>query len=124
MAGVYNGVVTISIEADGTISVSPDSLSTYPDKHIVFVIVNNHDAQHEVGVSPLHLKKNGNESGPDHPIHIIGKFHDDVDPGDVGVFSVHVKDKGNFPAPGIYSYKYTIKASGLPDKDPNIDINN
>lgn len=122
MVGMYSGVVTIVIDPTGAISVDPETLSTFPGKHIVFVIHNNHSQSHQVGVSPSHLKKHG--KGPDHPIHILGKFSDDVDTGDVGVFSMHVKDKDDFGEPGIYSYKYTVTATGLPDLDPNIDINN
>ena len=125
MVNVYSGVVTITIDSAGTISVDPDTLMTSPDKHIVFVIHNNHGQKHEVGVSPNNLKKNSNPNDPDHPIHhIIGKFSDDVEPGDVGVFSMHVKDKGHFSEHRIYSYKYTITATGLTPLDPNIDINN
>jgi hypothetical protein len=125
MVGVYSGVITITIDAAGAISVDPDTLTTAPDKHIVFVIVNSHTQRHRVGVSPDHLKKNGSASDPDHPIHhILGKFHDDVEAGDVGVFSMHVKDKDTFPEHKVYSYKYTVTASDLAPYDPNIDINN
>ena len=121
---VIDRVATITIDASGNISVSPDPFSTAPDKHIVFVIVNNHGEKHKVHVSPSNLKKLGKPTDPDAPIHQLGKFSDDVDRDDVGVFSMHVKDKNHFGPPGTYPYKYTIEVSGLPDKDPEIDINN
>ena len=123
MAGVYNGVVTISIDAAGTVSVSPDTLQTYPDKHIVYVIQNLHNQSHKVGVAPSDFKKKKKDD-PDDPIKFTFKHSDGVDPGDIGAITLHVKDKDHFGKPGTYSYKYTVTASGLPDLDPSIDINN
>jgi len=123
MMGPIDRVVTITIDAAGNISVSPDPISTEPDRHIVFVILNDHNQEHDVSISPFHFEKKKKDD-PDDPVHKLGKFSDDVDPGDGGSFSMHVKDKGHFGASGKYSYKYTVKASNLPDLDPDIDINN
>ena len=123
MAGDYDGVVTISIDAAGAISVSPDTLETFPDKHIVFVIRNHHNHSHKVGVAPSDFKRKKNDD-PDDPIKFTFKHADDVDPGDIGGITLHVKGKDKFGPPGVYSYKYAVTASGLPDLDPSIDINN
>jgi hypothetical protein len=123
MAVGIDHVATITINAAGNISVSPDPMTTEPDRHIVFVIENNHNQKHHVGVSAFHFQKT-KPSDPDDPVHKLGIHSDDVEAGDAGAFKMHVKDKDHFGSSGKYSYKYTVTASGLPDLDPQIDINN
>lgn len=124
-----NYVATITIDAAGQITVDPDPIMTIPNKHIVFLIRNNHDRAHHVSINPFHFEKRNDTDpdSPDLPIDVFTKFFDDVDAGDVGAFVFRVRGKENFggePSGRYFKYKYTIKASGLADKDPDIGINN
>jgi hypothetical protein len=129
MVMVIDAVATITIDESGAISVSPDPITTIPGKHIVFLIKNDHSHDHHVSVNPFNFQtRNGTDPGsPDKPINVFVKFFDDVPAGDVGAFVLGVRDKDEFggePSGRVFKYKYTIKASDLPDKDPDIDINN
>jgi hypothetical protein len=123
-------VATITISEAGEISVAPDPIQTIPGKAIVFVIVNNHGQEHKVSVSPFHFhrKPDSRPDAPDHPIDLFAKFWDDVDAEDAGAFQLRVRDKGDFPSGSDdtrpFRYKYTIAAKGLPDYDPDLEINN
>lgn len=110
------------------ISVDPESIQTEPDKHIVFVVRNIGRNSHKVSLDRDLFKKTGGSSdGPDTPITFFGKHFDHVDPGDVGAIILRVRNKRDFggePGGRYYKYKYTIEASGLPEYDPDIGINN
>jgi hypothetical protein len=124
-------VATITVDdtkATDQISVDPDTISTAPDKHIVFVVLNVGTNKHKVTVHRDRFHQtSGPPNSPDTPIRFFGRFSDNVDPGDVGALILRVRDQDDFGgAPGgrVYKYKYTIEASDLPDYDPDIDINN
>jgi len=129
MVTVVDAVATITIDPSGNISVSPDPITTIPGKHIVFLIRNDQSRDHNVSVSPFHFdRKSGTDpNSPDKPVSVFAKFFDDVPAKDVGAFILHVRDKDEFggePTGRVFLYKYTIAASDLPDKDPDIEINN
>lgn len=132
---VYIATITITYDAASgkdVIDVDPDPIPTEPDKHIVFVIVNNGNKKHKVSIDRHKMQKKQeppSEPGPDTPIEfeLFARDSDHVDPGDVGVIILHVKNKDDFggaPTGRLYKYKYTIEASGLDPYDPDIDINN
>ena len=123
----YFGVITIddTKPADQIITVDPDSIETVPSAHIVFVVINKTAVKRKVSVPRDKFeKKAGPGSGPDTPIKLIGNFSEHVEPFDVGALVLQVKDKGDFSVGSHYTYKYTIEASGLDPKDPDIGINN
>jgi uncharacterized cupredoxin-like copper-binding protein len=124
----YVATITIGfddINQTDTISVSPDPIQTEPDKHIVFVVRNNGLNKHKVSIDRDKMEKTkGPEDAPKTPIRFSLHHSDDVEPGDVGAFVLHVKDKDDFKKGNSYLYKYTIEASGLPPMDPDIGINN
>jgi hypothetical protein len=123
----YFGVITVddTKPADQQISVDPDPLETVPNAHIVFVVINKTAVKRKVSVPRDKFVKNaGPGNAPDTPIRFFGNFSEHVDPFDVGAIVLHVKDKDDFDPGNYYKYKYTIEVSGLPDKDPDIGINN
>jgi uncharacterized cupredoxin-like copper-binding protein len=124
----YVATITIGfddIKQTDTISVAPDPIQTEADKHIVFIVRNNGTSKHKVSIDRDRMeKKKGPDDAPKTPIRFTLHHSDDVEPGDVGAFVLHVKDKGDFKKGEKYLYKYTIEASGLPPKDPDIGINN
>jgi hypothetical protein len=127
MQAVIDAVATITIDSRGTISVSPDPIRTAPSKHVVFVIQNNHAADHTVGVSAFGFKPKDPDKDPKHPMELVGIHSDHVDAGDVGVVTLRVRGQGHFGGPPTgkkFSYKYTVTASDLDDLDPQIEINN
>ena len=126
---VVDYVVTITVDdtkpVGQQITVDPDTFSTAPDRHVVFVIRNTGNNMHKVGLDRDRFKQKSGPNGPDTPIRFFGRFSDHVDAGDVGALILQVKDKGDFKTPAsTYKYKYTVEASGLPDLDPDIEINN
>lgn len=122
----YFGVITVDDTKpdDQKITVDPDTIETVPDAHIVFVVINKTAVKRKVSVPRDKFEKTAGPGGPDTPIRFFGNFSEHVDRFDVGAIVLHVKDKDDFTAGNYYKYKYTIEASGLPDKDPDIGINN
>jgi hypothetical protein len=135
-AFVENAVATITITFDDISQKDKiedvDPIETEPDKHIVFLVRNNGTKKHKVSIDRDKMQKKQQPPGapgPDTPIafELFARHSDHVDPGDIGVIIMRIKDQDDFggaPAGRHYVYKYTIEASGIDDKDPDIGINN
>jgi uncharacterized cupredoxin-like copper-binding protein len=121
-----DAVATITIDDKGAIDVSPEPIKTIPGKHVVFVVMNNHKDDHVVGISAFDFKPD-DPSNPKHPMELLGIHSVQVESGDIGAFTMRVRGKGHFGLLKLgkkFSCKYTINASDLDDKDPQIEINN
>ena len=128
-------LVEIEISAAGIADPIPEPIPSEPNGYVVWIIQNNDSKKHKVSISPAEFKgKNGTE--PKEPINPLAVPHADVEPGDTGAILLHVKGKDHFKemkkkgkkphaaGPTSFTYKYTIRATGLAALDPQIEINN
>jgi hypothetical protein len=128
----FVATITVDDRSDNPISVDLPLIQTAPDKHIVFIVRNVGKNSHKVSIPREKVQKKEHPQGvegPDTPITFFGKHSDHVDAGDVGAIILRIRDKDDFGGEPreerrYFKYKYTIKASGLDDLDPDIGINN